>query len=459
MSHSTATAIPAPFVVRGRPVWPGSESGGIISGRFRTPDLDIDDVVPLRGSCPSAHLATTEIIEFLDRVGARVRPDNPIIAAAIEAAATTSELPRRVLENCYRRIAGYFSRDALEAQVEHAVGRNALDGWRPVAAPGGRVHQVKAAAPRILHIMAGNAPMVAATTITSSALVRGFHVLKLPSNDLFSAPALLRIMAEVDPEHPVLASFTAVYWRGGDETVENSLIRPQYFDKLAVWGGAPAIKNVTKNLGPGLELIAFDPKSSISLIGSEAFASADALRAAARGAAVDVTAFQQEACASSRIQFVEGTVADVDRFCAALIGELGIERELADSGGQPPGTELREQVDVLRLLDPDYRVWGDYDGRGLVIRSPEPVSFDLGRRTVNVVPVERLVDAIPHVNVSTSTVGIFPVERKAQLRDALAAAGAQRIVGAGDMTLHADGVPHDGLYVLSRFVRWVADLG
>ena len=93
-----------------------------------------------------------------------------------------------------------------------------------------------------------------------------------------------------------------------------------------------------------------------------------------------------------------------------------------------------------------------------MIRSDEAVDFYPEGKVVNVVAVERLEDALRHVNVATQTVGVYPPQRKAALRDLLASAGAQRIVSLGAATPEV-GLPHDGFYPLHRFVRWVNDEG
>jgi hypothetical protein len=104
-------------------------------------------------------------------------------------------------------------------------------------------------------------------------------------------------------------------------------------------------------------------------------------------------------------------------------------------------------------------VWGGYEGRGLVIRSEEPVDFHPDGRVVNVVPVASLDEAVHHANVATQTVGVFPASRKVALRNALAAAGAQRVVALGQAAMFETGISHDGFYPLQRFVRWVNDEG
>jgi hypothetical protein len=99
------------------------------------------------------------------------------------------------------------------------------------------------------------------------ALSKGVRLLKMPSNDMITASALLRTMADVDPDHPPTRSFSAAYWRGGDETIEGHIYRSQNYNKLAVWGGDAAVRHAMKYAAPGFEIISFDPKVSIGLIG------------------------------------------------------------------------------------------------------------------------------------------------------------------------------------------------
>jgi hypothetical protein len=102
-------------------------------------------------------------------------------------------------------------------------------------------------------------------------------------------------------------------------------------------------------------------------------------------------------------------------------------------------------------------VWGKFDGRGIVIRSQEPVEFYPDGKVVNVVPVKSLLDAVRFANVATQTVGVYPATRKKEVRDALASAGVQRVVTLGKAIGPPAGLAHDGFYPLHRFVRWVND--
>ena len=108
-------------------------------------------------------------------------------------------------------------------------------------------------------------------------------------------------------------------------------------------------------------------------------------------------------------------------------------------------------------MAPTYEIFGSDDGSGLVVLSDEPVGFHPSAKTVNVVRVPSLEDALEYVNVATQTIGIYPRERGVEFRDALAAHGMQRLVPLGAVMQVAPGFPHDGFLPMHRFVKWLVD--
>jgi hypothetical protein len=459
-SDLSAHGVAVPHIIKGELVTGVAQEFGPAGGRFATPGLDLNSLIwPRTEPGPAFGIPLAEIIGVLLATGERLTRDpDGILAEACEHMKRTSPLDHGILERSYAGLGALINRNSIDAQVLHELGGpEVLDGWREVVTGRGQKARVRAFPPRLVHILAGNAPGVSVLSIVRGALTKGVHLLKLPSNDLFTATAVLRTMAKVAPGHPVLRSFSAVYWRGGDQAVESHLLRPQFFDKLVAWGGEAALRSAKNYIGPGFELVAFDPKTSISFIGREAFASEQTLAEVARLAGDDVTPYNQAACVSSRIQFVEGGLEEIDRYCALLQKQLGIERPMCSTVGPPVTGELREQIEVLANLEPEYRVWGKFDGRGVVIRSEEPVEFYPDHKVVNIVPVKSLWDAVRFANVATQTVGVYPAERKKEVRDALASAGVQRVVTLGKAVGPGPGLPHDGFYPLHRFVRWVND--
>src|SRR5258708_18154824 len=105
-----------------------------------------------------------------------------------------------------------------------------------------------------------------------------------------------------------------------------------------------------------------------------------------------------------------------------LAAELGTDRYLSVGHGIPVPSDVRNEVDGLRFLAPDYIVFGAYD-TGTVVLSEDPVDFHPDGKVVNVVAVADLASALQYVTVATQTIGIYPPERGLKLRDALASAG------------------------------------
>ncbi len=423
-----------------------------------TPQIDLDTLVWRRNEPgPAFDTPIGEVIDFLVEVGRALDFDrNPYLQEAAAANVRCSTLGARILENCYRDLPALFTRDGIEAEAEASLGPiKDADGWHRRTLPAGQV-DIRAFPPRAVHILAGNAPIVPPITIIRAALSRGVHLLKMPSNDMFTASALLRTMAEVGPNHPVTRSLSAAYWRGGDQAIEDHIMRSQYFDKLVVWGGDAAVRHAMQYAAPGFEIISFDPKVSISMIGADAFVS-ESPAAVADRAVLDIVAFNQDACSCARFQFVEGDEEQVDAYCAALANAMRREtRYSAGEDGPVPPAEFRDEIDMLASLEPVYRVSGKADGGGIVIRSEDPVSFNPTGKVVNVVRVPELGKAIAHVTVATQTVGVWPPGRIHELRDGLSIAGAQRIVHLGMAHMGAfGGLPHDGNLPLHRMMHWV----
>ncbi len=385
--------------------------------RVMTPAIDLDTLIwPRREPGPAFDTPIAEIVDFLAEVGKALDFDRNVhLREAAIRNLRCNNLGARILENCYRDIASFFDREAVIAEAEASLGPlGQIDGWQRREIRGNAL-SIRAFPPRVVHILAGNAPVVPPITIVRGALSKGVHLLKMPSNDMFTATALLRTMADVGPNHPVTRSFSAAYWRGGDATIEGNVFRSQYYDKLVVWGGDAAVRHAMKYAAPGFEIISFDPKVSISLIGHEAFSGGDSLDDIAIRAAADVVAFNQDACSCARFQFVEGTSDQVDAYCAALVAAMGREtRYGAGEDGPVPPAPVLEEIDMLGMLEPVYRVFGQPDGRGMVIRSTEPVAFNPGGKLVNVVEVPTLADALRHVTVATQSVGVYPPGRIAK---------------------------------------------
>jgi hypothetical protein len=259
--------------------------------------------------------------------------------------------------------------------------------------------------------------------------------------------------------------------------IERELYKPSYIERITAWGGMSSLKHIRQYLVPGVELIAMNPKLSISIVGKEGLADEAAMRACSQGVALMAGRLNQTACSSTRVVFVE---CNTDEDSLGRLERLGqyIQRAFkelpaGESTAAPrPNRELDEELRALEL-DPDYyRVHADtVNGGAIVSRTEEPVEFSarLENRIVNLVPLADITRVLNWVSESTQTIGIYPDSLRVRLRDDLALHGAQRTIPLGEslfnlsssetrrLAAQTAALPHDGTEPMRRMVKWIID--
>lgn len=463
-----------PFIVRGRIIDDCVlEFGGRKDGNFVCPDINqhLKAVLncPLDSLMAYQETPVEEIARFLDEVGKAMSFDtNQAVQEAFELSSLTSGMTASILKHMYRTApAHFFARDNVLEHAEKTIGINQLEGWVETMMADGTISAVRAYGARGVHVIAGNTPAVAITTILRGALTRSDCIIKLPSNDPLTAGCVLKTMVDIDPEHPVTRHLSSVYWKGGDEAVETKIYHPSNIEKIVAWGGFDSIKHITKYLRPGLDLITLDPKHSASIIGAEALGSDEVLHDVAKRVAADIGAFNQEACVSARTIYV---LCDYEE-AAQLeklnrLGEYAFRalQELPDTLSTPAKyieSGLKEELDGLFFMEDYYRLYRDDDYRGAVIvsQTEEPVGFAdaLACRTANIVPIKSLDAVLARINAETQTIGVYPASLKRDIRGALAVRGAQMVVSLGYVSRMNPIGPLDAMETERRMLKWVVD--
>lgn len=434
---------------------------------FRTPDVRryIDRLVmsnPVEME-DLYRLSFVDVLDYLEELGSRlVLARNAHLQQAMEMYLAANVQSRKILAQMYASLAVAFDRATIREAVEKMMGIECLDGWETRRFSDREV-QVRAFGARTVHLNPGNSPAAAAFGLMHGSILRCDNIVKFPSNDPYTATALGLTMIDMAAGHPITRHYSVGYWKGGDEGVEARLYTPRNIEKILAWGGPSSMRQVRKYLVPGLDLIALDPKVSASMIGPEAFTSPETLEYVARQIAKDVGLLNQAACLNARVVYVE---SGTDASGIGKLERLG-ERVYSAVQSLPPEfsscspefpVKLLQDIDGIRGSE-SFRVIGVHHSEGGVIvsRRSSPVEFkdDLNGRVVNLVPVDRIEDALKWVTIDTQTIGVYPEALKARIRDRCALQGAQRLTTLGCATYEAEGYPHDGIELFRRMVRWV----
>ena len=87
-------------------------------------------------------------------------------------------------------VTSFLDKERIRKMVDFNIGIDHLEGWVEQQLNGCTVG-IRAYGSRQLHIVAGNAPMISALTIVRNAVSRSDTIIKSPSNDPFTALAIV----------------------------------------------------------------------------------------------------------------------------------------------------------------------------------------------------------------------------------------------------------------------------
>ncbi|MDB5102280.1 MAG: Coenzyme synthetase-like protein, partial [Cyanobacteria bacterium RYN_339] len=307
----------------------------------------------------------------------------------------------------------------------------------------------------VLHVASGNVATTGVLSLVEGLLAKNVNILKVASN----APSLpllfAQSIADHDPEGVIARSFAILSWSGEREALHEVFCREA--DAVVVWGGDEVLETYRRALGPHTRLIPWGPKVSAGFLGAEAL-TAETATAVAR----DIALWDQNACSSPQVQYVEGDAAAFVELLALALERLAHEL--------PMGTlDLHERAEITK--ERELALADQLMGLGRLIRpagpewtiivDPDP-AFRLSPlfRTIIVKPVARLEDALPHLApyrhyFQTAALAVG-AERVGELAERLALAGALRVTRVGETSGGTPGEPHDGVFALDELVRWVA---
>jgi hypothetical protein len=427
-------------------------------------------------------LSADDILSYLETVLAFLVRNAPLALRVRELCRLTAPFPDAMLDGWFSSFPASFSREAGRRMIDTELscwgrpGGDFLDGWveipaipspewlrdyaghNPDIAASGSPSNVKvylrAMPTRQLHITAGNAPEVPLVSALRAILTRSPAVIKLPYGAVLPGALIAVAAASAAPDHPLTRHLSLVYWPGGDETIEGQLFASGAFDRVVVWGSPETVASVTSR-SLYTRTVCLNPRYGVGLIGQEAFAGR--LEEAVRNAALDVMAYNQKACTSSLVHYVEGTEEQADRYADALSEVLKHWETVMPNFVPPTDTGRIKRMRRGRYAAGRWHVHESEAGfaSGVVV---VPGEFDILEhpmcRLVVVRPVASLETALKYITPAVSAAGIFPEDRRLALRDRIASRGISGVLPLGSADRIFSGMPHDGMRVLNELVDW-----
>jgi len=412
----------------------------------------------LRAAQPAlAKLSLPQLLAPLDRLAQIWRPGGEPYRQACEMLAGT--FSRRAVEAALQGLAMGLTAPVLMAELNRELGRaDLLDAWAPDELSIGHVRGYPLGV--VAQVLAGNVFLGGVVAIAQALLTRNAVLLKLSREDSGFTTLFAQTLADADTEGVVATAVAVTSWDSSQESL-NEVVRRES-DAVVVWGGAAAMEAYPPTRCRG-RVIHYGPRLGVGLLldGVDLETTLPAL-------AWDVALWEQRACSSPRLLFVEASnaarPAEVAKRLSQALGE-------ARSTFPVRSLTLDEKAEVMSLRELAW--WtqsaevvappGSMD-HTVLLAADVPADIPLGFRTVLVLPVVD-VNQLPKMleplrdYLQTATLAAPSALWPAAV-DALVAAGLTQVSAAGAASARVLGLPHEGEYALRRLVKLVGiDLG
>jgi hypothetical protein len=349
----------------------------------------------------------------------------------------------------------WLRRGTLEPIIARELGCDALSGgWTG----DGRARLKIFPLGVIGHWPAGNIEIQPILSMTCALLGGNTSLVRIPSGLVDQTRRLMQKLDQGDTAHVLIGRVFMAVFDHARQDLQEAMAR--IVDGAMIWGGEEAVLKVRGLPFPHwARLAVFGPRISVAAVDADTWCNKQERESWCRRIARDVWQFDQQACSSPQVLFLEKREGyDPDQFLQALKCAFEAENRLHPRQAIHPAlTSAICQARASWLLDdianhaifPQAVDWTLLLGTGSDI--PEPTQG----RTLTVLEVDDLFDPISKLDGNVQTLGLAmaDTEKEEKLASVAGKKGVDRIVKLGRMHVFAS--PWDGADLIRPMVRMV----
>lgn len=311
------------------------------------------------------------------------------------------------------------------------------------------------------HWIAGNVPTLGFYSIFQALIAKNSNVIRVPKESIDLVLKLLELMDNIEVSYKsdayfsrdILKNITLIYFESNDKLLNEQMsIRA---DARIIWGGEEAVnyintlpkKTTCKDLvfGPKYSFAIFD-KNVIESYECEAFIDRFLM---------DVAIFNQKACSSPQVLFIEKSKVSLHQVIEKLSNAFEkLDKRYTNILDESTAAKIINKRGIYSLsLDKDLCC-----SKGLnytiLINNKIALEEPVGGRCLFVKEVDSIFDVKNLITRRIQTIGIAckDEDRVIELADIVTSLGVDRVVNVGLMNIYD--YPWDGFFMINELVRW-----
>jgi hypothetical protein len=349
----------------------------------------------------------------------------------------------------------WLRRGTLEPIVARELGSNGLHGgWSEY----GRAKCKAFPLGVVGHWPAGNVEIQPILSMTCALLGGNAALVRIPRGLVDLTRHLMEKLVQSDPGELLTRRIFMAGFEHDRQDLHEAMA--QAVDGAMIWGGGEAVLQIRALPFPHwARVTVFGPRISVAAMDARAWGNPDEQDAWCRRIARDVWQFDQQACSSPQVLFLEkGAGESTARFLASLRRAFESENQahprqtipaaLTSAICHARATWLLKDM-AHRAVFPQGPDWTLLLGSGSEL--PQPIQG----KTLTVLEVDNLFDPVSKFDGNVQTLGLGMADQEKEKKLALLAGkrGVDRIVKLGQM--HVFVPPWDGVDLIRPMVRMV----
>ena len=314
----------------------------------------------------------------------------------------------------------------------------------------------------VCHWMAGNVPTLGIYSVIESLLCKNANILRVPEKSVTIVYELLRLLEDITIEYQgqtysskvLLRNIVLIYFSSENHNLNSKMSLTA--DARVIWGGKEAVDSIS--LLPKKTTckdLMFGPKYSFAVFHKSAIESLDFERYLEK-LVMDITTFDQKACSSPQVIFVEKTNLFINEIGKSL--SKAFEKVLKRYKNFSLEEAIAAKIINKRgeyLLSLDKMI---YKSKGLeytiLINNEICLEEPVFGRTIFLKEVDNILEVIPLVTNKVQTIGLASedLEKTIEFAEKVTSKGVNRVTSFGAMNFYDS--PWDGSLIISELVRW-----
>ena len=308
------------------------------------------------------------------------------------------------------------------------------------------------------HWPAGNVEIQPILSMTCSLLGGNAALVRIPSGLVDLTQQLMEKLVESDPGEVLTRRIFMAAFAHDRQDLQEAMA--QAVDGAMIWGGEEAVLKIRSLPFPHWARIAvFGPRLSVAAMDADTWGNIEKHETWCRRIARDVWQFDQQACSSPQVLFLErNSSQSTDQFVEALRRAFESENQAHPRrtiAGALTAAICQARASWL-LKDPEHKaIFPQSPDWTLLIGSGSHIPQPTQGKTLTVLEVDNLSDPISKFdgNVQTLGLGMVDPEKERELTVLAGNRGVDRIVKLGQM--HVFVPPWDGMDLIRPMVRMV----